>query len=375
MIRKRIEQILHLQNPGIFFATLLLPLTLCAVLVNGIVRVRRFCYRAGIFKQQSLPCTVISIGNITVGGTGKTPLACSIARSIRDAGYSVAILGRGYGVRRQLSPLIVSDGRAVLAGPENAGDEAMMLAKKLLNIPVLVGKNRFLLGQRALHDFSVQVLILDDGFQHYQLHRNVDIVLINARNPFGNGFLLPRGILREPVASLSRAHMIVITKVTDSTPAEKIKEVIKRHNPQAPIFTATLYASKFRRVCDDTILPVFGCRGKTAIAVCSIGDPGSFFSMLETIGFILLEKLAFPDHHRYDAHDYARIDNYSQEADFIVTTEKDIAKINFTMIKSKKLHVLETALIIDREDEFFRTLADCVALPLLCRQPRLVVDE
>jgi tetraacyldisaccharide 4'-kinase len=373
-MRKFIDQVIHLQNSGIVLTILLWPLALCAALFNGIVQARSFCYRVGIFKQQNLPCTVISIGNLTVGGTGKTPLVCHVARYIKDAGCRVAILSRGYGVRRHREPLIVSDGKNLLSGPERAGDEAVMLAKKLADIPVLVGKNRFLLGQRALQDFSVQVLILDDGFQHYQLKRDVDIVLINARNPFGNGYLLPRGILREHIAALGRAQVVVITKVTETAPVEKIKEVIKRHNPQARIFTATLCATALRRVCDNTVFPVQSGRGKTAIGICSIGDPGSFFSMLETFGFILLQKLVFPDHHRYNAHDYATINTRSQEADFIVTTEKDIAKINFNMIKSKKLFILETALCINQEVDFFKTLAACAELPIAVKKPQPVFD-
>ena len=200
---------------------MLFPLTMCSYLFKAIVLLRSFLYRKGIFKSHRLPCKVISIGNITVGGTGKTPVTCLIARYLKDAGCRVTVLSRGYRAQGGTEPLIVSDDKHVIAGPEIAGDEAVMLAHKLPGVPVLAGKNRFLLGQRAVHDFSAQAVLLDDGFQHYPLQRDLDIVLINARNPFGNGFLLPRGTLREPLSALSRAPLIVLTKVEETTGLER----------------------------------------------------------------------------------------------------------------------------------------------------------
>jgi tetraacyldisaccharide 4'-kinase len=361
-MRSFIERLIHLKKPGIFISIALFPITLCSYLFKALVVLRGFLFRKGIFKSHRLSCKVISIGNITVGGTGKTPATCLIARYLKNAGSKVAVLSRGYRAQGSTELLIVSDGNHIIAGPEVAGDEAAMLAQKLSGVPILAGKNRFLLGQRAIHDFSAQVILLDDGFQHYPLQRDLDIVLINARNPFGNGFLLPRGTLREPISSLSRVPLIVLTKVEETTEVEKLKEVIKRHSPYAHIFTATIGATALKRFLDDTIIPLETVRGRQAVGLCSIGDPESFFALLEDLGFTIFEKLAFPDHHWYGSDDYIVINSFGQGADFIITTEKDIVKLDNTMIDNKKIFILETELRIDREDEFFQTLSTLAGL-------------
>jgi tetraacyldisaccharide 4'-kinase len=361
-MRSFIERLIHLQNPGIFLNLVLFPLTLCSYLFKAVVVLRELFYRKGIFKSRHLPCRVISIGNITVGGTGKTPATYLLARYLKNAGFKVAVLSRGYRTKGSIEPLIISDGKNVVASPEAAGDEAFMLAKKLSGVPVLAGKNRFLLGQRAIQQFSSQIVILDDGFQHYPLQRDLDIVLINARNPFGNGFLLPRGILREPLSSLSRSHLVLLTKIEETTAVEKLAEVIKRHSSHAHIFTASIQARALRRALDDAILPFAAVRGKQAVGLCSIGDPESFFSLLERFGLIILKRLAFPDHHWYGDDDYTAINACGRGADFIVTTEKDVAKLNNNMVNSHKLFILETELHITGEDNFFQTISRLAGL-------------
>ena len=361
-MRSFIERLLHLKYPGTFISITLFPMTLCSYLFKAVVVLRGFLYRKGIFKSHRLSCKVISIGNITVGGTGKTPATYLLARYLKDAGCKIAVLSRGYRAKGGTEPLIVSDGKHVIAGPEIAGDEAVMLAQKLADVPLLAGKNRFLLGQRAIHDFSAQVVILDDGFQHYPLQRDLDIVLINTRNPFGSGFLLPRGTLREPLSALSRAPLIILTKAEETTEVEKLKEVIKMHSPYAHIFTASLRARALRRFIDDAMLPFEAVRGRQAVALCSIGDPESFFSMLENLGCRIVKKIAFTDHHWYNSDDYTVINACGQGADFIVTTEKDVVKLDKNMIDSKKLFILETEMRIDREDEFFQTLSTLAGL-------------
>ena len=340
----------------------LLPMTLCSYLFKSVVVLREFFYRKGIFQSHRLPCKVISIGNITVGGTGKTPATCLIARHFKNAGCKVAVLSRGYRAKGGTEPLIVSDGKRVIAGPEIAGDEAVMLAQKLPGVPILAGKNRFLLGQRAIHEFSAQALLLDDGFQHYPLQRDLDIVLINARNPFGNGFLLPRGTLREALSSLKRTPLIVLTKVEETTEVIKLEELIRRYSPNSHIFRASVQAASLRRLADNAAVALEKMRNKAVVALCSIGDPESFFSMLENLGCRIVKKIAFTDHHWYNSDDYTVINACGQGADFIVTTEKDVVKLDKNMIDSKKLFILETEMRIDREDEFFQTLSTLAGL-------------
>jgi len=361
-MRSFIERLIHLKDPGVFLSIALLPITLCSYLFKAVVVLRGLLYRKGIFKRHRLSCKVISIGNITVGGTGKTPATCLIARHFKNAGCNVAVLSRGYRAQAGAEPLIVSDGRQVIAGAEIAGDEAVMLARKLPGVPILAGQNRFLLGQRAIHDFSAQALLLDDGFQHYPLQRDLDIVLINARNPFGNGFLLPRGTLREPLSSLSRSPLILLTKVEETTAVEKLKYLINLHSPAARIFTAAIRATALKRFLDDTIIPLETVRGRQVVGLCSIGDPETFYSLLASLGCNIMQKLAFPDHHWYRSDDYAVINSCGQGADFTITTEKDIVKLDKNMIDNKKMFILETEMRIDREDEFFQTLSTLAGL-------------
>jgi tetraacyldisaccharide 4'-kinase len=361
-MRSFIERFIHLKDPGVFLSIALLPITLCSYLFKAVVVLRGFLYRKGIFKRHRLSCKVISIGNITVGGTGKTPATCLIARHFKNAGCNVAVLSRGYRAQAGAEPLIVSDGNHIIAGPEVAGDEAVMLAQKLPGVPILAGQNRFLLGQRAIHDFSAQALLIDDGFQHYPLQRDLDIVLINARNPFGNGFLLPRGTLREPLSSLRRTPLIVLTKVEKTTEVKKLEELIRIYRPNAHIFIASVQAACLHRLADNAAVDLGIMRNKAVVALCSIGDPETFYSLLASLGCNIMQKLAFPDHHWYRSDDYAVINSCGQVADFIITTEKDIVKLDKNMIDNKKMFILETEMHIDREDEFFQTLSTLAGL-------------
>lgn len=189
-------------------------------------------------RQERLPAVVISLGNITVGGTGKTPMACMLAKELSARGWRVALLNRGYHSKREKGGAsVMSDGRMVLLTAEEGGDEASLMARSLMGIPVLVGRDRAVSGRMAVEKFDAQILILDDGFQHWQLYRDVDIVLIDGTNPFGNGHVLPRGILREPLEHLSRADVFIITKVDQVTPetVAQIQEDLRRYNSSAPV--------------------------------------------------------------------------------------------------------------------------------------------
>ena len=355
-IRTSIERLITMQKPGGLLSLALFPLACASYIFQGVVWLRRLLYKKEIFKSYRLPCPVISIGNITVGGTGKTPAVYHIARHLKDAGYRVAILSRGYGAQDPGRGLVVADGNRVLAGPEAAGDEPFMLAQKLRDVPVLVGRDRVSLGQRAVRDFAAQVIIIDDGFHYFRLQRDLDIVLINSRNPFGNGYLLPRGTLREPISSIGRAQLIMLSKVDQTTNAAGLEKTIQKYNPRAPIFKASLQAQALKSTANDETLSPAALQGKRAAAVCSIGDPDSFFSLLESLGVTVTAKLAFPDHHWYDAADYRVINQSGGKADFIITTEKDIAKLSKNMIDKHKLSTLQTGLQIAGEEEFFKTI-------------------
>jgi tetraacyldisaccharide 4'-kinase len=367
-IRSSLEQLITLQKPGFLPGLALLPLAGASCIFRGIIRLRRLLYKQGIFRSCRLPCAVLSIGNITAGGTGKTPMVYYIARHLKDAGYRVAILSRGYRARSRSRGLVIADGRNVLAGPEQAGDEPFMLARMLRDVPVLAGKDRVYLGEQAVRDFSCQVIIIDDGFHYFRLQRDLDIVLINARRPFDNGWLLPRGTLREPPCSLARAGLIVLSKSGPGADTGGLENVLHGYNPHAPIFKASLAARAFRSCSGEELLPPAALKNRRAAAVCSIGDPESFFSLLASLGVIITARLAFPDHHWYSASDYRIINDAASSADLIITTEKDVAKLDETMLGKHKLFALQTRMQVAGEDQFFKAIRACVGEPIITEQ-------
>ena len=288
----------------------------------------------GLKKRKRLPRTVISIGNLTVGGTGKTPAVIALAQEAKRRGHQPCILTRGY-KGKAAGPCVISKGGGPLLGIEEAGDEALLMARELKNIPVIKGDNRYEAGMFALEAPipDPSLFILDDGFQHWILDRDVDILLIDRANPFGNRKLLPSGILREPLTEMGRADMIVITKtsshVADSPEREDslIRE-IRKYNRDAP-----LYVSSHVPVCLRTTsgedLPLEVISGKTVFGFCGKGNPDSFKRTLAAIGAQVRGFIAFRDHHPYGERDVRRIFNMAQEcaADWIVTTEKDIMRL------------------------------------------------
>ena len=191
---------------------LLAPLGLLSFFYGWVLEARLFLFRRGIYKTHSLPCKVISVGNLTLGGTGKTPFVRLIAEMVRDRGYRTAILSRGYKGKFQGPHEIVSDGERVFMDAAKAGDEPCLLAEKLRGIPIIVGRERWVSGQFAVDRFRTEVAILDDGFQHLSLKRDLNLLLIDSASPFGNGKLFPRGVLREPLDQIARADAITLTK-------------------------------------------------------------------------------------------------------------------------------------------------------------------
>lgn len=353
-LRAAIEKLIHLKNPGMAGQLLLLPLTICSWGYSAVMRARAWLYRACIFESLALPCRVITVGNITVGGTGKTPTVCLLARGLADKGFKVCIINRGYRGAKTQTPLIVSDGAQVLATAADAGDEAVMLGRKLQGIPVIACADRVAAGTLACERFGAQALILDDGFQHLRLRRDLDIVLINAADPFGNEHLLPRGILREPLQSLARSGIIVFTKADNRNAVEALIGRVKELNASAPLFIAT-YINAGLRDCQTgaTALPEQLAGAKVA-ALSSIGDPESFIRMITSAGMTVSEKLIYPDHHGYGSNDYMAIREASARLAAVVTTEKDIAKLDSGMLQIKNLFVMEIEQLIAPADKFLK---------------------
>lgn len=309
-----------------------------SLLYCGLVRISLSLYRYGLLRTEYLPCKVISLGNITVGGTGKTPTAQALAAAIRDAGYKVAILNRGYRAQSKELVGVVSDGHKIHMTAEEAGDEAYLLAKTLPGVPVLIGKRRDISGRYAVEKFAVDVVILDDGYQHWRLHRDIDIVLVDATNTFGNNYVLPRGTLREPLKNLQRAHAFLLTKVDqtdDSVAKEKLKRFLHHINSRAVIAESVhnpkylYYLEQWFNRGAENMHGSPDITGAQLLTFCGIGNPKSFEHTLNSMGAICTSSIRYPDHHKYSLEDmhYIMQQALVHKVDYIVTTEKDAVKI------------------------------------------------
>ncbi|MBR2179483.1 MAG: tetraacyldisaccharide 4'-kinase [Selenomonadaceae bacterium] len=314
-----------------------------SLVYEQLVNIKLLAYKIGLSSRQELSCYVISLGNITVGGTGKTPTAQKLARDIRDMGYRVVILNRGYRAKWHGEVGIVSDGQHLHMDAAEAGDEAYMLAKHLPNVPVLIGAQRAVTGQYAIEHFGAEVAILDDGYQHWQLVRDMDILLVDAVNVFGNGHLLPRGTLRESMSHISRADVCLMTKVDQAAEGscEYIRETVHKYNEKAQMVESIHQPRCFIPLAEWYIdlagkgVSVNNIKGKRVMAVSAIGNPASFERTLKDLGAIIIESLRYPDHHEYTMLEMQDVlqQAEAQGAESIVITEKDAVKIPVDVAK------------------------------------------
>ena len=325
---------------------LLLPLTLLSFLYKQSVILRNRAYHKGLLRARKLSIPVISIGNLTVGGTGKTPTTIYLARLLQSMGKRVGVLSRGYRGAASGAANVVSDGVKVRLGPGEAGDEPFLIAEKLPGIVVLTGKDRGLAGEYAQKNFSIDVALLDDGFQHIKLKRDLDILLLDGRNPLGNGYLLPRGNLREPPESIRRAHLVLVTHADKNY--EEIKEIIHTFNLNAPIFFADYIPVGFEHLTSQEKLSLDFLHGKTVNALAGVARPEYFVSLLSQMGAEVKETLFFPDHHFYHPRELTKIDRNS----IFVTTEKDAVKLKSLSLPECDILVLKIELKIENDEKF-----------------------
>ena len=293
------------------------------------VLARRGLYSAGVLPRKKVAAKVICIGNLTSGGTGKTPAVLLAAETLRKRGHEVAILSRGYGRTApgtEVSVLI--DGRKT--DWRECGDEPWMIHQSLQGqgVPVLVCPDRAKAGALAAEVYGSRVLILDDGFQHLRLHRDLDVVLVNARDPFGGDRLLPLGDLREPVSALKRAGMVVITHADRVTSAEleRLRAQIEAVHPGLPVLESAHKADHLLDVKTEAKLPLSRLKDKAVTALSGIGDPLSFESQLETLGASIAQSWRYPDHHPYSAADLQSIEALRGGLP-LVTTHKDFVRL------------------------------------------------
>lgn len=311
-----------------FFGRLLSPL------YSYLMVMRSLFYRNGIFTQHKLDVPVISVGNLLMGGTGKTPLVQYIARLLQQHHFKPAVLSRGYKGTAAQPVNVVSDRTSILLDAAEAGDEPRLLAEKLPGVPVITGRKRFVSGQFAIDTYGVDTLILDDGFQHLALVRDLDLVLFSARRRMGNGRVLPGGEMREPLSALKRADAFIVTDV-DFPVGSETKEFIsllEKLYPNIPLFTGTYQpAEKLTLVHEGRIanIPQVEAARMPLFAFCGIARPESFKNTLLSVNMNLTGFQAFDDHHAYSAENIRSLLDSAEKtgAQGLITTEKDLVKL------------------------------------------------
>lgn len=305
------------------------PLLYPFSLVYGfIVWMRNLLFDVGILKSVDIGVPVISIGNITAGGTGKTPMTMDVAKFFLEKGKRVAVVSRGYG-RMSRGTVVVSDGQNILADAAQSGDETMVIARRLPKAVVIADEKRVRGAQKAVEAYRVEVIVLDDGFQHRYLQRRIDIVLMDHSRPPMKSMLLPAGYRREPLSGLKLSHAVVVTKAADPSDLSPIL-----NDPHVAVvshaFSSSYAPVAVRNIFNDARQPLEILNGRSVVAVSGIADPESFERTVEASGARISSRFAFGDHHRYTENEIRHISEAQRlkGTDFIVTTEKDAVKLS-----------------------------------------------
>ena len=293
-------------------------------------QLRLVVYKTGFLRAKCLPTHIISIGNITTGGTGKTPFVAMLAKWAETHGFKVAILSRGYKGKGSNDSLVVSDGKTVLASVDDAGDEPVMLATTLSSVPVLISKKRYKIGSMAINLFNSDLLLLDDGYQHISLYRDVNILLIDAKRRFGNRSLLPLGPLRESMEQIKRADIIIITKCTDTYSGADLVNYFQKNFPAKSIFRSRYFPNQIVFPLAGTTHSPDILKGKNVVVFAGIAHPDDFLETIKSCGANIVHFKAFSDHHFFSKHEIEELVSWKKQSnvDFLLTTEKDWIRID-----------------------------------------------
>lgn len=344
----------------------------------AIISSRIRLYGSNLIRRHRIGCPVVSIGNLTVGGTGKTPVVEKLARDLAARGRKVAILSRGYkSVRRKGATgdlpkvRVVSEGGAILLDSKTAGDEPFMLAKNLRGVAVVVDKDRVRCGRHAVSELGCNLLLLDDGLQYIRLHRRFDLVLIDKEAPFGNEHLLPRGTLREPPEQLRRATHILITKC-DGSDLSELHARIRRYNRTAPIIECRHRPVELQDFSSGETLPLSSLQGLRAGSLSSIASPESFERGLRRLGVSLELTQSYADHHRYSKREMDRFIKRCARRDVscILTTEKDAVRMPRLLNQDLPIRYLRIEIEILRGEEHWNRM-----LEHLIHHPKPFIDD
>lgn len=324
----------------------LLPVSVLGRLYGLVTRAHRAAYERGWLRAARLPCRVVSVGSPTVGGSAKTPLAAWLASELHRRGRRVVLASRGYGRTGRAPVVVVSDGRAILCPAAEAGDEPLLLAAHAPGVPVLVGARRDAVGQRAIVAFGAEIIVLDDGFHHHRLARDVDVIALDGTAGLGNARVLPRGPLREPLETLSRAQALVT--VDGPLPAQDV-ERLARVAPAIEQVAAVRSPRSLRALGGGPARPPRELQGRDVGMLCGIARPASFRRTLESLGARVVAERTYPDHHRYRAADLRSL---GATHDIWVTTEKDAVKLDEAWLSKTELWVLGSGLRVAGGEAF-----------------------
>ncbi|HKK98665.1 MAG TPA: tetraacyldisaccharide 4'-kinase [Desulfotignum sp.] len=322
---------------------------------------RNRLYRSGCLEQKSLPCPVISLGNITAGGTGKTPMAIYMADLLTRLGRKPVVISRGYKGGLKETAAVVGNGCDLFLGADQAGDEPHMMAR-MKRFPVVVGKNRYQAGLLALEHLSMDIMVLDDGFQHIRLKRDIDLLLLDHDQPFGNGRMLPAGRLREPAArALARAHALILTRCQNIS--SRKPHPVSRLAPHLPVFYTIHQPFLYTWISGADRNPharLDSLKGLRVLLFSGISDNPSFYRTIQNLGARICDHLEFADHYRYKGSDLCRIQDraVSLGADLLVTTQKDWAKLDPWNKWAKDLAVVGVHLVFTEEKSFQSFITD-----------------
>jgi tetraacyldisaccharide 4'-kinase len=311
------------------------------------VRLRNWAYDRGWYRAEQVPAPVVSVGNLTAGGTGKTPCVEYVARYYRERGLHVAILSRGYGAE---------------GGPN---DEALVLEENLPDVPHLQGPDRVRWACAAVEELESEVLVLDDGFQHRRLARDLDLVLLDVTDPWGGGHLLPRGLLREPVAGLRRAGVVILTRCDQAAPEalSRVRERISRIAPGIPVIETT-HRPLDLVDGDGNATPLDELQGRPVVAFCGLGNPAAFRRTLIDLGADLRDFRTFPDHHPYSRRDVDELRGLAAawpEDTRIITTQKDLVKVRLPRLADRPLAALRVRLHVGAGQDVLHGRLDAAA--------------
>jgi len=342
-------------------ATLLALLEPFSILYGAAVVARASLYRRGTLKTYRPPCATVCVGNITTGGTGKTPAVVLVCRVLQEMGMRVVVLSRGYG-RSQSSMQTLAPGDLSCLEPEEAssrfGDEVLTLATRLEDVPIIVTADRATAAKHACDKFAPDVLVMDDGFGHLRLERDLDILMFDAKYPFANRKLLPCGTLREPLWAIARARVAIISR-SDQCGSDELAatdEGILRYSPDIDVIHSTHRPAGLRGISDSSSLSLDHLSGKSVLAFCGIARPESFFSTLSALG-AKVTGVPFPDHHAYTRQEIKTLLSQGQSGgfDLIVTTDKDAARLaGLSDEEARQLLVLRVELALLGQDDVER---------------------